>query len=126
MSASDEDGTVSRGDVVVVDFGDGDAGGASGLRPSVVVQNDVGNRHAATTVVVPMTTAFGEERYPHEVLVHPGDCGITEPAVALCSQPQTVVIERQVVERLGSLPDDVLLDVDRALEYSLDLGAPLE
>lgn len=120
---------VSRGDVVVVAFGhrkggaDGDAGRH---RPCIVVQNDVGNEHSSTTVVVPLTTDFGPERYPHEVLLRVQDSGLEESAVALCSQPTTVEIERDVVETLGAIPEDTLLDVDRALEYSLDLGGPLE
>ena len=116
---------LSRGDVVLVAFGGRD-GASSASRPCVVVQNDVGNEHASTTVVVPLTTAFGDERYPHEVLVRAADAGLEDHAVALCSQPQTVDVERDVVEALDRLPDDVLLDVDRALEYSLDLGGPLE
>ncbi|GAB3681944.1 type II toxin-antitoxin system PemK/MazF family toxin [Salinarchaeum chitinilyticum] len=124
---------VARGDVVVVSFArsvgsaDGDVGGETGRhRPCLVVQNDVGNEHSSTTVVVPLTADFGPERYPHEVLLRPQDSGLDEGAVALCSQPTTVEIERDVVENLGSVPEDVLLDVDRALEYSLDLGGPLE
>ena len=119
---------VTRGDVVLVAFGSnaGTADGARPTRPCVVVQNDVGNEHASTTVVVPLTTDYGSERYPHEVLVRADDAGLAEHAVALCSQPNTVDVDRDVVEGLGHLPEDVLLDVDRALEYSLDLGGPLE
>jgi len=116
---------LARGDVVVVDFG-GAEGASERLRPALVVQNDVGNEYGSTTVVVPLTTDYGTERYPHEVLVRAGDSGLTEHAVALCSQPRTVAIDEQLVERLGSVPEDTMLDVDRALEYSLDLGGPLE
>lgn len=115
---------VARGDVVIVNFGA--AGAAERLRPSLVVQNDVGNEHAATTVVVPLTTEYGPDRYPHEVLLRRQNSGLEEHAVALCSQPQTVTIGRQVVEDLGSISEEAMLDVDRALEYSLDLGGPLE
>lgn len=111
---------IARGDVVLVTLPDG------AVRPHVVVQNDVGNEHGETTVVVPLTTEFGPERYPHEALVRPVDGPLSEAAVALCSQPRTVDIEADVADRLGSLGEDVMLDVDRALEYSLDLGGPLE
>lgn len=117
---------LSRGDLVIVEFG-GSAGDESARRrPSIVVQNDVGNEHASTTVVVPLTTDFGNERYPHEVLLRARDSALQEHAVALCSQPRTVPIDDRIVENLGSIPGDVLLDVDRALEYGLDLGRPLE
>lgn len=117
---------VSRGDLVVVAFGGSEDGDSGRLRPCLVVQNDVGNEHAATTVVVPLTTEFGYERYPHEALLRAQDCALEESAVALCSQPTTVDVDRDVVENLGPIPEDTMLEVDRALEYSLDLGGPLE
>jgi mRNA interferase MazF len=117
---------VSRGDVVIVAFGRSADGDSGRHRPCLVVQNDVGNEHSATTVVVPLTTEFGYERYPHEAMIRAEACGLEEAAVALCSQPTTVEIDHDVVENLGGVPEETMLDVDRALEYSLDLGGPLE
>jgi len=117
--------TPSRGDIVLVAVCGPESSEAT-LRPHVVVQNDVGNEHAETTVVLPLTTEYGPDRYPHEVLLRARDDSLAESAVILCSQPRTVRIERDVREQIGHVPDDVMLDVDRALEYSLDLGGPLE
>jgi mRNA interferase MazF len=86
-----------------------------------VVQNDVGNANAPTTIVVPFTTSFGEQLYPFEVLVPADECALQEDSVALCSQLRTISIEHRITETLGSIPQERLEEVDTALEYSLGL-----
>jgi len=92
-----------------------------GTRPCLVVQNDVGNENAPTTIVVPFTTSFGDELYPFEVLIPADECALREDSVALCSQIRTISIDHRITDVIGSIPDDRLEDVDTALEYSLGL-----
>jgi mRNA interferase MazF len=92
-----------------------------GTRPCLVVQNDVGNANAPTTIVVPFTTSFDDQLYPFEVLVTADECALREDSVALCSQIRTVSLEHRITENLGSIPHDRMDDVDTALEYSLGL-----
>lgn len=87
----------------------------------MVVQNDVGNENASTTVVVPFTTSFGERLYPFEVLVEADECPLREDSVALCNQIRTISIEHRICETLGPIPDDRMAEVNTALEYSLGL-----
>lgn len=112
---------VRRGDVVVVELDPTEGSEQRGTRPCLVVQNDVGNRSAPTTIVAPFTTSFGDDTYPFEVLIQAEDGPLREASVALCSQLRTVSIEHRITEKLGSIPDDRLDDVDSALEYSLGL-----
>ncbi|WP_435176599.1 type II toxin-antitoxin system PemK/MazF family toxin [Halorussus sp. AFM4] len=112
---------VRRGDVVIVDLDPTRGSEQRGTRPCLVVQNDVGNENAPTTIVVPFTTSFGEELYPFEVLVESEEGPLREDSVALCSQIRTVSIERRLRENLGSVPDGRMDEVDTALEYSLGL-----
>jgi mRNA interferase MazF len=86
-----------------------------------VVQNDVGNRNAPTTIVVPFTTSFGGELYPFEVLVEADEGPLKEDSVALCSQIRTVSVEHRIGERIGSVPKERMEEVDTALKYSLAL-----
>lgn len=112
---------VRRGDVVIVDLNPTKGSEQRGTRPCLVVQNDVGNENAPTTIVVPFTTSFGDELYPFEVRVPADECALSEDLVALCSQLRTVSIEHRVTEVLGPVPEERLVDVDTALEYSLGL-----
>lgn len=112
---------IRRGDIVIVDLDPTEGSEQRGTRPCLVVQNDVGNENAPTTIVVPFTTAGDEELYPFEVLVSAEDCALREDSVALCSQIRTVSIEHRISDIVGSIPDERLAEVDTALEYSLGL-----
>lgn len=112
---------VERGDVVVVRLDPTEGSEQRGTRPCLVVQNDVGNANAPTTIVVPFTTSFDDRLYPFEVLVRAEEGPLREDSVALCSQLRTVSIAHRVAENLGAIPDERMAAVDEALEYSLGL-----
>ena len=112
---------VRRGDIVIVELDPTEGSEQRGTRPCLVVQNDVGNENAPTTVVVPFTTSRGDQLYPFEVPFSADECPLREDSVALCSQIRTVSIEHRITENIGSVPDGRMDDVDTALEYSLGL-----
>ncbi|WP_256393211.1 type II toxin-antitoxin system PemK/MazF family toxin [Natronoarchaeum rubrum] len=112
---------VHRGDIVIVEVDPTRGSEQRGTRPCLVVQNDVGNENAPTTIVIPFTTSFSDERYPFEVLVSAEECALREDSVAVCSQIRTVSIDQRISDVIGSIPDDRMAEVDTALEYSLGL-----
>ena len=112
---------VRRGDIVIVELDPTEGSEQRGTRPCLVVQNNVGNENAPTTIVVPFTTSFDDTLYPFEVLVSADESHLQEDSVALCSQLRTVSIEHRINTVVGSVPDERMDDVDTALEYSLGL-----
>jgi mRNA interferase MazF len=112
---------IRRGDIVLVELDPTQGSEQRGTRPCLVVQNNVGNTNAPTTIIVPFTTSFGDRLYPFEVLVPAEECALREDSVAVCSQICTVSIDHRVVETLGSVPSNLMAEVDTALEYSLGL-----
>lgn len=112
---------VGRGDVVVVQLDPTEGSEQRGTRPCLVVQNDVGNRNAPTTIVVPFTTSFDDRLYPFEVLFRTEETPLRDDSVALCNQIRTVSIQHRIQENLGAVPAERRRDVDEALEYSLGL-----
>jgi len=112
---------VRRGDIVIVDLDPTEGSEQRGTRPCLVVQNNVGNENAPTTIVVPFTTSFGDELYPFEVLVTANESHLQQDSVALCSQLRTVSIDHRITTVVGSVPAERMDDVDTALEYSLGL-----
>ncbi|KPN29410.1 toxin MazF [Halolamina pelagica] len=113
--------SVRRGDIVIVELDPTQGSEQRGTRPCLVVQNDIGNANAPTTIVVPFTTSFDEQLYPFEVLVPAEECPLQEDSVALCSQIRTISIEHRISENLGSIPPERMAEVDTALEHSLGL-----
>lgn len=112
---------VRRGDIVIVELDPTQGSEQRGTRPCLVVQNDVGNANAPTTIVVPFTTSFGDQLYPFEVLVPAEECALREDSVALCSQIWTISVDHRITENLGSIPSERMNEVNTALEYSLGL-----
>jgi mRNA interferase MazF len=112
---------VRRGDIVVVELNPTKGSEQRGTRPCLVIQNDMGNRNAPTTIVVPFTTSFGDELYPFEVLLEADEGPLKEDSVVLCSQIRTVSIEHRIRKRIGSVPKERMEEVDTAVEYSLGL-----
>ena len=113
---------IYRGDIVTVELNPTKGSEQQGSsRPSVVIQNDIGNKNAPTTIVVPFTTSFGDKLYPFEVLVEADECPLEEDSVAMCSQIRTVSIEYRIRENIGSISEKLMQEVDVALRYSLGL-----
>jgi len=102
-----------RGDVYWVTFAE-----PVGRRPVLVVQNDVGNRHSASTIVAHVS-ATPRRVYPFRVALDAGELG--KPAWVHCETVNTIPSEI-LAERLATLPPDTMLRVDEALRHSLGLG----
>jgi mRNA interferase MazF len=111
-----------RGQIVEVDL-DPVVGHEQGrLRPCVVVQNDVSNRFASTTIVVPLTDVRNiAQRSPVYVLAPKGDGGLKKDSLVLCDQIRTV--DQQRFGRFfGVLSPETMSKIDRALLISMGLA----
>lgn len=73
------------GDVYWVKF-DGEGSEQSGLRPAVIVQNNVGNKYSPTIKVVPITTQQAKRKMPTHVVIKAKTSGLTRDSIALCEQ----------------------------------------
>jgi len=110
---------VRRGDVFLVDFSPARGSEQAGFRPALVIQNDVGNRHSPTTIVVAISAA-PERSYPFLVRLAAGEGGLERDSAVNASQILTVDKSR-LVRKLGSLSAERMRQVDRAVRISLGL-----
>jgi mRNA interferase MazF len=113
-----------RGDVVWVDLDPARRGEANKRRPAVVVSNDGANRTAralgrGVVTVVPVTTNTTRV-YPFQVLLPAGSCGLARTSKAQAEQVRSVAFDR-IGEVVGSLPADLVAELDRALVLHLGL-----
>ena len=91
-----------------------------GVRPVLVIQNDVGNRYSPTVIVLAVTGQVNKARLPTHVEVYRGDCGLQADSVILAEQIRTID-KRRLRERMGALPPDKVDEVERALKISLGI-----
>lgn len=114
-----EETTVRRGDIVIVRLDPAEGHEMKKTRPAVVVQNDVGNRNASTTIVAPVTGTY--RGYPFEVLVEADDSPFEEDSSVRLDQIRVVSIEKRIRSVVGSLDSETMTAVDEALKLSLGL-----
>lgn len=114
---------VKRGDVVIVDLEPTEGSEQHGTdRPCVVIQNDVGNRYSPTTIIAPFTTSYDPaDVYPFEAEVTAHGTPLDDDSVADLSQIRVFDTAQRVTKNIGSLPDSVMDDIDRAIRNSLSL-----
>ncbi|MXV63862.1 type II toxin-antitoxin system PemK/MazF family toxin [Natronorubrum sp. JWXQ-INN-674] len=110
---------VRRGDVVIVRLDPAEGHEMKKTRPAVVVQNDVGNKNASTTIVAPATGTY--RGYPFEVLAEGAESPFEKDSSIRLDQIRVVSIEKRIHSVLGSLDAESMEAVDEALKLSLGL-----
>jgi mRNA interferase MazF len=125
--------TVRRGEIYWVELDPVKGSEQGGLRPALVVQQDVGNRYSPTTVVVAITSTIPPKPYPFVVLVEPKESGLPQRSTVNCAQLATIQQTGPVsrlrppkgetkVRPIGRLDSEKMVEVDRALKYNLGLA----
>lgn len=103
----------------MVNFKPGRGSEQLGMRPALVIQNDVGNRYASTTIVAAITSTI--KIYPVTVPLKKGEAGLKQPSMVNLAQILTVDKSR-LQRRLGTLPVETVARVNTAIQISLDLS----
>ncbi len=112
---------MKRGDVFDARLSPTEGSEQAGTRPIIVVSRDAINQFGSVIVVVPLTSAKNIQRsYPNNLLIQAGIGGLTADSVALGGQVRAIAKSRLLRQR-GSLPPDMLKEVDKILRITLDL-----
>jgi mRNA interferase MazF len=111
---------VRRGDIWLVDLNPVRGSEQRGLRPCLVVSNDVTNEHAPTVCVIPLTSNLAGRRFPVNVLLVREDTGLKCDSLLLGGQIRTVARER-LLRKLSVLQSERMVDVEAAIRLYLGL-----
>lgn len=110
--------TCRRGEVWLVNFHPGRGSEQRGIRPALILQNDIGNQHAATTIVAAITTTL--KKYPITVVFEATEGGLK--AASMVNLAQILTIDKsRLKKRLGLMGAEKMQEVDQALSVSLGL-----
>jgi len=107
-----------RGEVWLVNWNPARGSEQAGRRPALVIQNDIGNDKAATTIVAAISSTVRD--YPMNVRIRPPEGGLERPSIIKTSQILTISKER-LEKRIGSLSQESMDEVDTAIKLSLSL-----
>jgi len=104
---------IKRGDIYYVDLNPTIGSEQGGIRPCLIVQNDVGNKHSPTIVIAPITGKLRKNPLPTHVLI-PQSCGLDMDSLVLMEQIRTFDRAR-LGAYIGRVEDTLLPTVDKAL-----------
>lgn len=111
---------IRRGEIYSADLSPVVGSEQGGVRPVLVLQNDVGNRFSPTVIVAAITSQISKARLPTHVALRAGMGGLDLDSVVLAEQLRTID-KRRLRERLGVLPEPENNLVDQAVKISLGL-----
>lgn len=90
------------------------------MRPVLIVQNDVGNRHSPTVIAAAITSRINKNRLPTHIEVDARSYGLARDSIVLLEQIRTLD-KRRLKERMGHLDREAMDRVDRAISISFGL-----
>ena len=113
-------GTVRRGDIYYADLSPVVGSEQGGMRPVLIVQNDIGNRYSPTVIAAAITSQTGKARLPTHITLQGAGCGLTKDSVILLEQIRTLD-KRRLREHMGRLSDEQMSRVNEAIAVSFGL-----
>ena len=111
---------IRRGDIFYADLRPVIGSEQGGIRPVLIIQNDVGNKHSPTDICAAITSKMNKAKLPTHVELDCKKCEIIKDSVILLEQLRTID-KRRLKDKVCHLDNDILLKVDKALEISLEL-----
>ena len=111
--------SINRGDVFLVNFNPTKGAETRKTRPAVVLSNNINNAHSPIVSVAPITSNI-TRIYSFEVKVGAKQSGLSTLSKIMVNQTRAVDKTR-LIKKLGSLPDDLINDIDKALRLHFSL-----
>ena len=113
--------SVKRGDIYYADLSPVVGSEQGGLRPVLIIQNDVGNRYSPTVIAAAITSRMGKTRLPTHIDIYADKVGLSKDSVILLEQIRTLDKQR-LKEKMGHLDDGLMNEVNNAIAVSFGLG----
>ena len=117
----DDQMNIKRGDIYYADLSPVVGSEQGGLRPVLIVQNDVGNKYSPTVIAAAITSKMGKARLPTHIDIPGTDAGLSKDSVILLEQVRTID-KKRLKEKMGHLDDGTMNHVNNAIAVSLGLG----
>lgn len=111
---------IRRGDIFYADLRPVIGSEQGGIRPVLIIQNDIGNKHSPTVICAAITSKMNKAKLPTHVEISSAAYGIEKDSVILLEQLRTIDKQR-LKDKVCHLDQEIISKVDKALEISLDL-----
>jgi len=112
-----ENTNYKRGSVVLVNLGDKDGSIQYGIRPCVVISNDLNNKYSTVLTVVPLSTSKFKKELPTHISITTDNSEIEKDSIALCEQPMLITKDKIIKE---------LFELDNTLMMQINIGVMIQ
>lgn len=115
---------IKRGEMYYADLSPVVGSEQGGVRPILIVQNDMGNKYSPTVIAAAITSKLNKAKLPTHIEISSTDIGLPKNSIILLEQIRTLD-KRRLKDRIGELPLSTMKRVDTALLISLGFGERL-
>lgn len=112
---------IKRGDIFYADLSPVVGSEQGGVRPVLIVQNDVGNKYSPTVIAAAITSQINKAKLPTHIEISAQDYGLQKDSVILLEQIRTID-KKRLREKIAHLDDDLMEKVNEALGVSFGLA----
>src|SRR5699024_1783330 len=91
-----------------------------GIRPVLIIQNDIGNKYSPTVIVAAITSQINKAKLPTHIEISANEYGLNKDSVILLEQIRTID-KKRLREKIGCLDKNMMLKVNNSLQISLGL-----
>ena len=114
-------GMIRRGEIYYADLSPVVGSEQGGLRPVLVVQNDVGNKYSPTVIVSAITSQINKAKLPTNIELPASNYGLNKDSVVLLEQLRTID-KRRLQDLIGYVEPECMDKINNAMSISLGLG----
>lgn len=111
---------VKRGDIFYADLSPVIGSEQGGVRPVLIVQNDVGNKYSPTVIAAAITSQINKAKMPTHIEIKAEDYGLNKDSVILLEQVRTID-KKRLREKIGRLDEELMDSVNRAIAISFGI-----
>lgn len=111
---------IKRGDIYYADLSPVIGSEQGGIRPVLIVQNDIGNKYSPTVIAAAITSQINKAKLPTHLEISAKDYGLLKDSVILLEQIRTID-KKRLREKIGRLDDELMERVNEALNVSFGL-----
>lgn len=113
---------VRRGDIFYADLSPVVGSEQGGVRPVLVVQNDIGNRYSPTVIAAAITSKINKAKLPTHIELDAQTYGLVKDSIIMMEQIRTID-KKRLKEKIGHLDSDAMQRVNDALNVSFGIGS---
>ena len=112
--------SVKRGEIYYADLSPVVGSEQGGIRPVLIIQNDIGNKYSPTVIATAITSQIKKSKMPTHIEIDANEYGLSKDSVVPAEQIRTID-KRRLKEKIGHLDDELMSRVNEALEISFGL-----